>query len=169
MVWSQTNRVFKIKTMRFFGWNIWDAAAIGWFSCIQCRGEKKAEFNGNLRTHKMNAIQWGRAHHIRADTYMAIVYVQLKTKPYKVWGCATFRVYFFSSRKWEEKKANVLFSDFRVFFFISMNVSLCTLIKKYTLNRTNNHGQRRQSWQKKNRICSASLQIRVKFKSTNWK
>lgn len=50
---------------------------------------------------------------------------------------------------------NVLFSDFSRLFHLSTNVSLCTLIKKHTLNRTNNHGQRHTHTQKasKKRIC----------------
>lgn len=167
MVWSQTNQVFKIKTMRFFGWSIWDAAAIGWFSCIQCRGKKvwiqRKSQNAQNECNTMRQSPSYTCGHVHGNRLCPT-----ENKAIQSMRLCDVSCVFFYSRKWE-KKANVLFSDFRVFFFISMNVSLCTLIKKYTLNRTNNHGQRRQSWQKKKRICSASLQIRVKFKSTNWK
>lgn len=149
MVWSQTNRVFKIKTMRFFGWNIWDAAAIGWFSCIQCRGEKR--LNSTEISERTKWMQYNEAEpiiYVRTRTWQSFMsnWKQSHTK-YEV--VRRFVCIFFLLSKMRRKKSKCIVFRFSRLFFISLNVSLCTLIKKYTLNRTNNHGQRRQSWQKK--------------------
>lgn len=114
MVWSQTNQVFKIKTMRFFGWSIWDAAAIGRFSCIQCRGKKvwiqRKSQNAQNECNTMRQSPSYTCGHVHGNRLCPT-----ENKAIQSMRLCDVSCVFFYSRKWE-KKANVLFSDFRVFF-----------------------------------------------------
>lgn len=155
IVWSQTNQEFKTKTMRDFfrlkhvkrsDWKIFYA-------------EQEQKMVNSTEISERMSINWMHhtCGHVHGNRLCAT-----ENKSHTKYECARrFRVYFifFFSKIKREKKNLYCFPDFRV-FFISTNVSLCTLIKKYTLNRTNNHGQRR--WQntkrKKNNNNNESVQ-----------